>query len=70
MYPDIVTVEEHQSNGGFGSSVVEAISDLYAARELATMPRVRRIAIPNKFIGTSGTQEYLRLEAGLTLTKL
>lgn len=69
-YPNIVTVEEHQSNGGFGSSVVEAISDLYAARELATMPRVRRIAIPNKFIGTSGTQEYLRLEAGLTLTKL
>jgi transketolase len=70
MYPDIVTVEEHQSNGGFGSSVVEAINDLYATRQLSTMPRVRRIAIPNTFIGTSGSQEYLRMQAGLSLATL
>ena len=70
MYQDIVTVEEHQSNGGFGSSVVEAINDLYATRQLSTMPRVRRIAIPNTFIGTSGSQEYLRMQAGLSLATL
>jgi transketolase len=63
----IVTVEEHQLNGGFGSSVVESLSDLYAEGKLAGMPRVRRIAVPNIFIGTSGTQEYLRKAAGLTL---
>lgn len=63
----IVTVEEHQLNGGFGSSVVEMLSDLYATGRLSDMPRVRRIAVPNVFIGTSGTQEYLRSAAGLTL---
>lgn len=63
----IVTVEEHQLNGGFGSSVVESLSDLYAEGRLTEMPRVRRIAVPNIFIGTSGTQEYLRKAAGLTL---
>lgn len=66
----IVTVEEHQLNGGFGSSVVESLSDLYAEGRLVEMPRVRRIAIPNIFIGTSGTQEYLRETAGLTLRGL
>lgn len=66
----IVTVEEHQLNGGFGSSVVESLSDLYSGGKLAKMPRVWRIAVPNIFIGTSGTQEYLRKAAGLTLGDL
>lgn len=66
----IVTIEEHQLNGGFGSSVVESLSDLYAIGELAEMAQVRRIAVPNIFIGTSGTQEYLRKAAGLTLGDL
>lgn len=63
----IITIEEHQLNGGFGSSIIEGFSDLYASGGLAAMPRVRRIAIPNRFIGVSGTQEYLRKVAGLTL---
>jgi len=66
----IVTVEEHQRNGGFGSSIVESLSDLYAEGSLAHMPRVTRIAIPNTFIGTCGTQAYLRQAAGLTLDGL
>jgi transketolase len=66
----IVTVEEHQLNGGFGSSIVELLSDLYAEGSLTEMPRVRRVAIPNIFIGTSGSQEYLRNEAGLTLNAI
>jgi transketolase len=63
----IITVEEHQLNGGFGASIVEALSDLYADGQLDTMPRINRIAVPNIFIGTSGTQDYLRQAAGLTL---
>jgi transketolase len=66
-YEHIITLEEHQLNGGFGSSVVEGFSDLYDRGILASMPRVRRIGIPNSFIGTSGTQEYLRQAAGLSL---
>lgn len=69
-FKQIVTVEEHQLNGGFGSSIVEFLSDLYAEGCISEMPRVKRIAVPNIFIGTSGTQEHLRIEAGLTLGAL
>lgn len=63
----IVTVEEHQLNGGFGSSIVEKLSDLYAAGRLESMPKIQRLGVGNIFIGTSGTQDYLRQMAGLTL---
>lgn len=66
----IVTVEEHQLSGGFGSSIVEALSDLYAAGILDKMPLVERVGVRNTFISTSGTQEYLRQVAGLTLDKV
>lgn len=65
----IVTVEEHQLNGGFGSSIVEAFSDLYASAGIEHMPRIQRIAIPNQFIGVSGSQSYLRRAAGLALSR-
>jgi transketolase len=63
----IITVEEHQLNGGFGSSIVEAFSDLYADSGIDHMPRIQRIAIPNRFIGVSGSQSYLRRAMGLVL---
>ncbi|HCP78488.1 MAG: transketolase [Pusillimonas sp.] len=66
-YTEIVTVEEHQLNGGFGSSIVEAYNDMYSQNLLPSMPKIRRIAVPNTFIGQSGTQDYLRKVAGLTL---
>jgi len=66
-YSHIVTLEEHQLNGGFGSSILEVFSDLYARGRIAHMPRVRRVAIPNTFIGVSGGQDYLRDKAGLTI---
>jgi transketolase len=66
-YRQLVTVEEHQLNGGFGASVVEALSDLYGAGLVDHMPRVRRVGIPNRFIGFSGSQDYLRKAAGLSL---
>lgn len=63
-----VTVEEHQRNGGFSSSILEALSDLRASGALAVLPTVHRVAIPNEFIGFSGSQSYLRAAAGLTLS--
>nr|WP_274617450.1 transketolase C-terminal domain-containing protein [Bradyrhizobium oropedii] len=66
----LVTLEEHQLNGGFGSSIVESLSDMYAVGSLAIMPRVKRIAIPNCFISTAGSQDYLRATAGLTLASV
>lgn len=63
----IVTVEEHQLNGGFGSSIIEKLSDLYAAGLLDKMPKIHRLGVGNTFISTSGTQDYLRQMAGLTL---
>lgn len=69
-YDDIITIEEHQLNGGFGSSVLEAFNDLYSAGALERVPRIRRIGIPNRFFEMSGTQEYLRNVAGLTLAGL
>lgn len=66
----IITVEEHQLAGGFGSSVVETLSDLYAGGLLSQMPQVKRIAIPNIFIGVSGSQAYLRKQAGLSLQSI
>ena len=68
-YEQIITVEEHQLNGGFGSSIIEWFSDAYAAGVLKKMPRIKRIGIPNKFIGFSGNQNYLRNIATLTLAQ-
>ncbi|KXU35384.1 transketolase [Cephaloticoccus capnophilus] len=69
-FNQIVTVEEHQLNGGFGSSLLEALGDLYSSGQLPHMPKLRRLAIPNSFIAKAGTQEYLRNLAGLTLDRI
>ncbi|MDO5896965.1 transketolase family protein [Agrobacterium sp. Azo12] len=67
QYESIITLEEHQLSGGFGSSLVEEFSDLYAKGLLTRMPRIKRVGIADRFIGVSGTQEYLRKVAGLTI---
>lgn len=66
-YDEIITVEEHQLNAGFGSAVIEQLSDMYAAGIIGRYPKVRRIAIPGVFQGYAGTQEYLRARAGISL---
>lgn len=61
MHPDgIITIEEHQKSCGMGSAIVEIINDLYAEDELYVYPKLRRIAIPDEFVGVVGTQDYLR----------
>jgi transketolase len=67
-HKEIITIEEHQKSAGFGSAILEGLNDLSESSEIETMPKVRRIAIPDKFINISGSQEYLRKLAGLALT--
>ena len=66
-FETLITIEEHQISGGFGSSVIEILSDLYAAHRIDRMPYVRRIGIPDKFISVAGTQEFLRKLSGISL---
>ncbi len=58
----VLTVEENTLQGGFGSAVVELLTDrgLLDAGKI----KVRRLGIPDRFI-THGTQEELRAELGL-----
>lgn len=66
-YTNIVTIEEHQKSGGFGSAVLEAYNDLLEEGKIGSFPKIKRIAIPDRFINVAGTQEYLRALAGLKL---
>jgi 1-deoxy-D-xylulose-5-phosphate synthase len=51
--PFVITAEENSLQGGFGSSVLEMLSDVGM-----TIP-VTRVGIPDKFVG-QGTQPELR----------
>ena len=63
----IITIEEHQKSCGMGSAIVEIISDLYEDGKLTVYPKVKRIAIPDEFVGVVGTQNYLREYEHLSL---
>ena len=56
----IITIEEHQKSCGMGSAVVELLNDMYADGKIFAYPKVKRIAIPDEFVGVVGTQKYLR----------
>ena len=67
-HPDgLITIEEHQKSCGMGSAVVEVVNDMYADGKIGTYPKVKRIAIPDEFVGVVGTQKYLREVEGLNL---
>ncbi|MCX6248478.1 MAG: transketolase [Bacteroidetes bacterium] len=65
----IITIEEHQAQGGFGSAILEAMNDLLEEGKLINPPALKRIAIPDKFYSVAGSQDYLRKLAGLELRK-
>lgn len=67
LYAEITVLEEHQKSCGVGSAIVEIISDLFADNAIAAYPKIRRIAIDDKFYSISGSQSYLRKQAGLIL---
>jgi 1-deoxy-D-xylulose-5-phosphate synthase len=57
----LVTVEENVLSGGFGSAVLEHLSD----HDLAGETRVLRIGLPDRYV-THGKPALLREEVGLT----
>jgi 1-deoxy-D-xylulose-5-phosphate synthase len=57
----VVTVEENVLAGGFGSGVVEFLSD----RDLMGRSRVMRFGLPDRYV-THGKPALLREEVGLT----
>lgn len=56
----IVTLEEHNIIGGLGSAVAEVIA------ESGTGVKFRRIAIPDEYSHSVGSQKFLRENFGLT----
>jgi len=68
-YKKIITIEEHQAQGGFGSAILEAMNDLTEEKRISNKPNITRIAIPDKFYNVAGSQDYLRKLAGLELRK-
>jgi len=56
----VVTVEEHTLVGGFGSAVLETLSD-----GLERMPKVRRLGIPDRFSDHYGSQDQLMAACGI-----
>lgn len=66
-YKKIITIEEHQAQGGFGSAILELINDLVDEGKLKVSPKIKRIAIPDQFYSIAGSQDYLRTLAGIEL---
>lgn len=66
----IITIEEHQKSCGMGSAILEIINDLYVDGKIAIYPKIKRIAIPDEFVGVVGTQKYLREIEHLNLYNL
>ncbi|HHT9134119.1 MAG TPA: 1-deoxy-D-xylulose-5-phosphate synthase [Candidatus Avalokitesvara rifleensis] len=54
-HPIVLTVEDHALAGGFGSAVLEMLSD-----EGADVKKIRRLGIPDKFIEQGSREELLR----------
>jgi len=63
----IITIEEHQADGGFGSAILEIMNDLIEEKKLKVPPKITRISIGNKFYSIAGSQDYLRKLTGIQL---
>ena len=56
----ILTLEEHQRSGGFGSAVLECLS-----RNPGSKARVRTLAIPDRFINHMTSRDEQLVVAGI-----
>ena len=63
-FDKIVTVEEHNITGGFGSAVAEVMA------ENSTRAHLVRIGINDQYCTIVGTQEYLRDQYGFSTDKI
>ena len=59
----LVTIEENVLAGGFGSAVLEHLSDSASVR--GTLPHIVRFGVPDRYV-THGSPDLLRAEVGLT----
>ena len=59
-YKKLITIEEHQKSGGFGSAILEGFNELQEDNKLIKFPKLKRIAIPDQFVSVAGSQNYLR----------
>lgn len=64
-YDFIVTVEEHNIIGGFGSAVAEVLSEIYGNRAAQI-----KIGLNDTYSCIVGTQKYLRNEYGMSAEKI
>jgi len=69
-YEKIITIEEHQKNGGFGSAILEVFNDLFVNNKIRNMPIIKRLGIENRFLVVAGTQNYLRSKSIINLIGL
>jgi len=69
-YRNIITIEENQLNGGFGSMILEKTNEYKNKRLINEKLKIERIGIKNEFLDYSGDQQYLRSRANLTITDL
>ncbi len=61
----IVTVEEHQMSGGFGSAVAEVLCDAGVHPK-----KFLRLALPDKFVTQVGSHAWLLDQLGLSASKI
>jgi transketolase len=64
-YDLIVTVEEHNIVGGFGSAVAEILSEIPTPKAIQL-----RIGLNDTYSSIVGTQQYLRNEYGMSAEKI
>jgi transketolase len=57
----IMTVEEHNLSGGFGSAVAEVLADSGVCNHI----KFKRIGLPDIYVSKVGTHEWLRDFYGL-----
>ena len=64
-YDLIITVEEHNIIGGFGSAVSEVLAELSGVNA-----RVSRVGLEDKYSSIVGSQKYLRDQYGISAEKI
>jgi len=64
-YENIITIEEHQKSGGFGSEILGAVKEINNLGAIYNLPKIKIIGINNKFISVVGGQEYLKNKSGI-----
>lgn len=68
-HSNIVVLEEHQLSCGLGSAIIEQVNDMFANGLIDHYPKIHRIGIQDTFLNVSGSTQFLREKAHLTLDK-